>query len=700
MTQEIFRHPTVLGDELTRSIYQRLSDAASPGHTGGTGRNNTISLAPSNCPAYLKNQADFKVEDFDTPNDAIIAALAALDEGDLDILPGNISVDMTGTLFSLTSLQRCRILKGAAVLCTGSTDETFLFTVDGSTTPIRQIGLIINGSLLASGAGMGILKVSGDVKNIQVEFNGRTEHLNPSISMARPIHFDGDVDWGVRDVTISGNCKGWMYGVATQDRAVVYAEGNVRDVRIPSLSIERVSYGLGTQLRSFLPTTVYTWDGVSFGTRPNVHDGDLTTTAAWNTTAVRRILICGSTPFNSMYMAFSSAAAGEGAHMVVETPLVAAPEYTLGSSHWYTVPITTDETLSAKKHFQQDGEIELPRIEEENWIKATLNGVEGYWVSIRFVDSADAAIESGSTTYRQIILAAIPSDFIGIVNIAGTTKAGYHWRPAHRMSFILNLSDIGSHAVNNNSTSTTVLTSDLQGKGDDDDRYFATSGCITIANIAGTEDTSVLQRCARNNTIIVNLTGAQSSASYEEGDSGAGAPFPERHKVRHCNVIFSGRQIGREGGRLRGEYNNYNFHVTNPGQYRILTDSGADRVGVNFESSNNMTPPTNNTLRIVGISTDGEMNWALRTDVACNLPNYVESLVSIGHAIAPYEDNGGALVFLNPKSNVVASDPTADTDSTEGYSPNSMLINSSDGGVFICISAAVGAAVWSEISFV
>jgi hypothetical protein len=78
----------------------------------------------------------------------------------------------------------------------------------------------------------------------------------------------------------------------------------------------------------------------------------------------------------------------------------------------------------------------------------------------------------------------------------------------------------------------------------------------------------------------------------------------------------------------------------------------------------------------------------------------VESLVSIGHAIAPYEDNGGALVFLNPKSNVAASDPTVNSDSTEGYSPNSMLINSSDGGVFICISAAVGAAVWSEISFV
>jgi hypothetical protein len=57
-------------------------------------------------------------------------------------------------------------------------------------------------------------------------------------------------------------------------------------------------------------------------------------------------------------------------------------------------------------------------------------------------------------------------------------------------------------------------------------------------------------------------------------------------------------------------------------------------------------------------------------------------------------------VILNPKRNAVAADPTVNDDVTAGYSVGSIWVNTSDAGVFVCISSGAGAADWNEVSFV
>jgi hypothetical protein len=52
-----------------------------------------------------------------------------------------------------------------------------------------------------------------------------------------------------------------------------------------------------------------------------------------------------------------------------------------------------------------------------------------------------------------------------------------------------------------------------------------------------------------------------------------------------------------------------------------------------------------------------------------------------------------------PKINIAASsDPTANDDLDLGYESGSLWINLNDAGVFVCISAADGAADWDEIA--
>src|SRR3990172_11287873 len=100
-------------------------------------------------------------------------------------------------------------------------------------------------------------------------------------------------------------------------------EGNVRLVR-SDLTLERVSYGLGAAQIVYLPTSVKTWTSANaFNDRANMFDGDLTTTVSFSTTASIRQMLCFPVPVNSIYAFLSSAAAGTGMHIVVETPTVA-----------------------------------------------------------------------------------------------------------------------------------------------------------------------------------------------------------------------------------------------------------------------------------------------------------------------------------------------------------------------------------------
>ena len=426
-------------------------------------------------------------------------------------------------------------------------------------------------------------------------------------------------------------------------------------------------------------------------------DGDLTTTVSFSTTASIRQMLCFPVPVNSIYAFLSSAAAGTGMHIVVETPTVASPVWTLGDDDWHEVPILTDETIATVLPLQLDGEIELPYISEEDWVEATLDGVTGYWTSIRFVDNASAGITSGATGYQQRMGAPVPSDSKHDIVIAKTQYAGYHWRPAHRQVVNGVMSDIGSHAGNNNSQNTTVLTSDLQGTGDDDDRYFATSGCVTTVTVNGSDDTILLQRCARNNTIIAQVSGVRDSAAYEEG-SVAATPFPDRHKVRDCFVDINVVNCGREAARIRGDRNLYDIRVTNPGQWRELGDTNHDRSAVEIESGANMSDAENNRLRIHAVDLTGDMLRALHVDSGSTATNYLESLISVGHSERPFLDDGGALVVMTPKHNFLATtDPGVTNDLDEGYSTGSVWVNTTTPAAFICITAANGAADWNAI---
>lgn len=51
-----------------------------------------------------------------------------------------------------------------------------------------------------------------------------------------------------------------------------------------------------------------------------------------------------------------------------------------------------------------------------------------------------------------------------------------------------------------------------------------------------------------------------------------------------------------------------------------------------------------------------------------------------------------------PQVHVAAADPTVNDDVDLGYAAGDIWINSADAGVFICISAADGAADWDEIA--
>lgn len=59
-----------------------------------------------------------------------------------------------------------------------------------------------------------------------------------------------------------------------------------------------------------------------------------------------------------------------------------------------------------------------------------------------------------------------------------------------------------------------------------------------------------------------------------------------------------------------------------------------------------------------------------------------------------------ATAFAAPKVNSTAGDPGVTNDLDEGYSIGSVWVNTGDGGIFICTSAADGAANWEEVTVV
>ena len=56
------------------------------------------------------------------------------------------------------------------------------------------------------------------------------------------------------------------------------------------------------------------------------------------------------------------------------------------------------------------------------------------------------------------------------------------------------------------------------------------------------------------------------------------------------------------------------------------------------------------------------------------------------------------IVAIVPKIHIEAGDPTVNDDVDLGYKAGDVWINSGDAGVFICISAADGAANWDELA--
>lgn len=60
--------------------------------------------------------------------------------------------------------------------------------------------------------------------------------------------------------------------------------------------------------------------------------------------------------------------------------------------------------------------------------------------------------------------------------------------------------------------------------------------------------------------------------------------------------------------------------------------------------------------------------------------------------------NLGLTGLANAKSNLTATtNPTTGSDTTQGYSVGSTWVNTSTQSIFVCASAATGAAVWSQI---
>ena len=70
---------------------------------------------------------------------------------------------------------------------------------------------------------------------------------------------------------------------------------------------------------------------------------------------------------------------------------------------------------------------------------------------------------------------------------------------------------------------------------------------------------------------------------------------------------------------------------------------------------------------------------------------------------ATYEDTVGWRVYTSTgvlkstltQNNIAATDPTVSNDNTQGYSPLSMWVNTTNGRVWTCQSAATGAAAWA-----
>lgn len=134
----------------------------------------------------------------------------------------------------------------------------------------------------------------------------------------------------------------------------------------------------------------------------------------------------------------------------------------------------------------------------------------------------------------------------------------------------------------------------------------------------------------------------------------------------------------------------------NPLQYPLPLTS-ASVLGANVASDSAAAVAAAQTATTKAAQTEQDaINTTNNATVSQNASNIAVQARNEANSAADRAENAAALL---PKNNYTATtDPTAGDDSVDGYSPGSNWLNTSTGDRFICGSAAVGAAVWNDVT--
>lgn len=134
----------------------------------------------------------------------------------------------------------------------------------------------------------------------------------------------------------------------------------------------------------------------------------------------------------------------------------------------------------------------------------------------------------------------------------------------------------------------------------------------------------------------------------------------------------------------------------NPLQYPLpLTSASVLGANVASDSAAAVAAAATATEKAAQTAQDA-LNTANNATVSQNASNTAVQARNEANSAADRAENAAALL---PKNNFNATtDPGVGDDSVDGYSPGSQWLNTSTGDRFICSSAAVGAAVWQDVT--
>lgn len=543
-------------------------------------------------------------------------------------------IDADADMITLTSGQYVELCAGVTCNVTITGVNRYLFDANGTSTAIEDIGLLGEGEYSVAGTAdnQGVARIRGDVKGVYVAPTLKFTNTDPTLSDGPCIHVIGNAGWGVRDCFVGGTFEGWAYGSSDQDDGPLMFEGNVSFKT--DVNVRNCSNGVNAHLTDALPTAAKHFDSslASYTNLTNAIDNDLATTVVFTLDTNDRLLICGASAFQSIWLSIGTGNTNEGYAILETTP---------DGTTWNEQKTLKDATAAASggnhASLNTDGEIVWGLPEESEWASSTINGTAGFWLSLRFVDNASTpvAVLLTAVTMEGIVLAHMPHDLLIEGRIHGISRAACQLRGVHRANTKIVGANIGTHGVNFNSDDTTVLAAS-------NGRYFRTREFRDDSVVSHSFDTMVLTRCVDGGTLAgVYSNGEEAGWEQGTGDS-------DYHKTLNVNFIGTIRSMGRECVRVSGDGNVIGGLLVDAGRRQELSGTGQFRQFISIIKTDSMSTPANNVIKATIGNTDAVRSGqsAVWTEGDVTGANYVSKDVHwFNLGAAPINDSGGALVL-------------------------------------------------------